>query len=341
MGRIPGKASGYTTGPVAIVNGIPVDETRRHSNHSFYGPGHSIAHPGVFPIRKKEDKWTVPEWLLFDVRAGWGTKAFEDAVADGKLSVEFPAVWKEAEDRRDAREVVDKNFKRLERKDLLRKAVMENGSELLGPFFPQPPRMGAPLKFTYRFTNTNLGHNAPSGSLGAQPQIWLNVVLTGPDGERLWESGYLDSAGDTADRHSQEVLDGRVPYDSQLFKLQTMFLVTNVKGTDREFPLPINMDIDQIPFIRPGAQPITVINHPPFLRMEAHTIPPLAKKVIYYHVPAPLVARPGKYRLSSRMRSRAEPIYFMKFCDATPDMLRAMNEGTLDYHEHSVEFELK
>ena len=35
--------------------------------------------------------------------------------------------------------------------------------------------------------------------LGAQPEIWLNVALVGPDGKTVWESGYVDSHGDMAD----------------------------------------------------------------------------------------------------------------------------------------------
>ena len=43
-----------------------------------------------------------------------------------------------------------------------------------------------------------------------------------------------------------------LPYDWQLFNLQTMFLITGAKGTDREFFVPVNFDIDQLPFIRPA-----------------------------------------------------------------------------------------
>jgi hypothetical protein len=41
------------------------------------------------------------------------------------------------------------------------------------------------------------------------------------------------------------------------------------------------------------------------------------------------------------MRSRAEPIYFMRFCKATPEMEMAMQEKTLDVHAYSVEFEVR
>ena len=144
-----------------------------------------------------------------------------------------------------------------------------------------------------------------------------------------------------ADLHSQDVLDGNIAHDDQLFNLQTKFLTTNVKGTDREMYLPVNFDIDQIPFLRPAAQPVTVMNHPPFARMEGRSIPPLGSRDANYLVPGDLLSQPGKYRLSARLRSRAEPIYFMRFIGATPEMIRAMNEEMIDIHPYAVEFEVE
>jgi hypothetical protein len=178
----------------------------------------------------------------------------------------------------------------------------------------------------------------PSGSLGAQPQLWANAVLVGPRGQRLWESGYTDRWGDVADIHSEDVRHKRIPFDSQLFNLQTMFLITGAKGTDREFFLPVNIDFDQLPYLRPGAQPISVINHPPTIRMEGRSLAPLGSRKIPYKIPAELLRELGCYRLSFRMRSRAEPIYFMRFCGSTREMERAMNEWMVDFHQSSVEF---
>jgi hypothetical protein len=151
----------------------------------------------------------------------------------------------------------------------------------------------------------------------------------------------LDSNGDLCNHHSMDVTQGRVPADLQLFNLQTQFLITGVKGTDREMYLPINVDIDQLPFLRPGAQPITVLNHPPFIRMEAHSIPPLGQKIARYRVAAELLTEPGTYRMSVRLRSRMEPIYFMRFVNATPEMEQRMIENTLDLHPYSIQFTIE
>jgi hypothetical protein len=168
----------------------------------------------------------------------------------------------------------------------------------------------------------------------------MNVVLIGPSGQRLWETGYVDSNGDLCDNHSLDVLARKAPLDTQLFNLQTKFLTTNVKGTDREMYLPINVDFDQLPFLRPAQVPVTVLNHPPFIRMEGHSIPALGSRNAKFVVPARLMQQPGLYRMSVRMRSRAEPIYFMRFCDATPEMERMMNEWIADFHTSTVTFEV-
>lgn len=257
------------------------------------------------------------------------------------LGVNFPEVWSDPGDREEANEVVVENIEALEEKRELRRQVMENGSRVDGPFFSDTPTAGESLGFRYTLTNTDDGHNLPSGSLGAQPEIWLNVAVTDPDGKRVWESGYVDSNGDFADIHSLDVAAGKIPYDEQLVNLQTKFLTTNVKGTDREMYLPVNFDIDQRPFLRPIGFPTTVMNHPPFVRMEGRSIPPLGTRDANYKVPGELLKKKGKYKLSFRMRSRAEPIYFMRFVGATKEMEQSMNEWMLDMHPYTVEFEVK
>ncbi len=105
--------------------------------------------------------------------------------------------------------------------------------------------------------------------------------------------------------------------------------------------LPVNFDVDQRPFIRPPNAPNTILNHPAGVRMESRSIPPLGDKKAKYSIPGDLIKKKGKYKLSVRMRSRAEPIYFMKFVKATEEMIQAMNEWMVDIHPYTVEFEVK
>jgi nitrate/TMAO reductase-like tetraheme cytochrome c subunit len=341
MGKVAGKPEGYDVAPSAIVGGKEINPGRKHANHSFVGPGYAIAHPGIFPHNPKAQAFTIKKWLEFDWRAGWGTAEFEDKVADGKVKVKFPEGWTEALDREDARKIIDENMVKLDKRDGLRKQVMENSSKVDGPYISGQPRVGKALGFSYKITNTNTGHNLPSGSLGAQPQLWVNVALVDPDGKNIWESGYIDGNGDMADLHSLDVAAGKVKTDQQLVHFQTKFVTANIKGTDREMYLPVNFDIDQLPQLRPPGVPTTVLNHAPFVRMENHSLTPLGEKTAEYEVPGNLITKPGKYRLAFRMRSRAEPIYFMRFVGATREMEQRMNERMASFHAFAVDVEVK
>ena len=87
--------------------------------------------------------------------------------------------------------------------------------------------------------------------------------------------------------------------------------------------------------------PPTFLHDPPFFRMEARSIPPLSSRDPNYSIPAEPMKKPGKYRLAARMRSRAEPIYFMRFVGATNEMEQSMNQWLMDIHPFTVEFEVK
>jgi hypothetical protein len=144
-----------------------------------------------------------------------------------------------------------------------------------------------------------------------------------------------------ADLHSLDVAAGRIDTDQMLVNFQTKFLTTNVKGTDREMYLPVNFDIDPLPQLRPPSIPTTVLNHPPLVRMENHSLTPLGVREAKYEVPGNLISKPGRYRLAFRMRSRAEPIYFMRFVGATKDMERSMNERIMNFHDFAVDVDVK
>ena len=169
MGAVPGKPLGYTYGPAAEVSGKTIDTNRKHSNHIFYGPGYPLAHPGIFPHNEKSLRWTVEQWRQFDHRQGWGKDAFEKGLAQGQFQSQFPAAWRSAQERRDARKVIDENEKLLAIKRSTASEVLENGSRIDGPFFDEELRAGHDIKVRYIISNTSEGHNMPSGSLGAQP----------------------------------------------------------------------------------------------------------------------------------------------------------------------------
>ena len=340
MSPSPGQKVAFERGPAALVNGLTVNDDRPLTDHTFVGPGYPISHPGLFPLPLVESRFSPQQWLKFDYRAGWGSDAFENKIAAAPGTATFPPEWQNPADRKAAWATVQANLARWEDRKKLRIQLLENGSRLDGPFFDGTPQTGKTFSFNYKLTNLNKGHNLPSGSLGAQPELWLDVALIDPDGKRIWESGYVDSHGDVADLQSHDVRERKIPFDDQLFSMQAKFITTNVKGTDREMYLPINLDFDQLPFIRPGGTPASINNHPPNVRMEKHSIPPLGTRTAKYKVPASLMTKPGTYRLAARLRGRTEPIYFMEFVFATTDMKRAENEWVTDTHAYAVTFEV-
>ena len=340
MSKDPGKDAGFETGWAARVNGKTFNDQRPLTDHTFVGPGYPISHPGLFPLRLEESPFTPQQWLKFDYRAKWGSDDFESKVAAAPGSVTFPPEWQNPADRRKAWVIVQENLGRWREREQMRLKLMESASRLDGPFFKSGPRVGKDFSFDYKLTNLNKGHNLPSGSLGAQPELWLNVVLIGPDGKRVWESGYVDKNGDLADLQSIEVGDRKLDHDDQLFSMQSKFLTTNLKGTDREMYLPINLDFDQDPFIRPGGAPTSILNHPPNARLEKRSIPPLGSRIAKYKVPGRFLKDPGTYRLAARLRGRTEPIYFMDFVFSTTEMKRTENEWVTDTHAYAVELEV-
>jgi nitrate/TMAO reductase-like tetraheme cytochrome c subunit len=336
MSKNPGHDAGYETGWAAEVNGKHFNNQRPLTDHTFVGPGYPISHPGLFPLRREESPFTPQQWLKFDYRARWGSDEFERNVP----ATSFPPEWQNPADRKKAWVIVQENLGRWKEREEMRLKLMEGASRLDGPFWDKPPAIGKTFSFTYKLTNLNKGHNLPSGSLGAQPELWLNVVLIDPDGQRVWESGYVDKDGDLADLQSIEVGDGKLPHDNQLFSMQSKFLTTNLKGTDREMYLPINLDFDQDPFIRPGGAPTSILNHPPNARLEKRSIPPLGSRIAHYKVPGNKLTKPGTYKLAARLRGRTEPIYFMEFVFATTEMKRTENEWVTDTHAYAVAFDV-
>lgn len=343
MGQVPGVANGYATAPVAVIEGRPVDVGRKHSNHIFFGPSYSIAHPGVFPIGSAPSRWTTEQWLQFDWRAGWGSEPFEQQIASMPAPPAFPSGWTTADERRAGYQLVLQNLNLLNQQRTLRRQLLESTSQVRGPLFSSTPTPSRPLSFEYVVSNLNAGHSFPAGSLDARPLLWLNVVLTGPNGEHLWESGYLDNQGNLADEHSEDVANGRLARDDELTQFRTRFVTTADDGSDHEMllPLPPNwLSHLATPTGSSLSAPFS-LSRPLLIRPEPQSIPPLGNVNARFRIPASALSQPGRYRLSARMRHQSSAIHYMNMCRATPEMTRNMLEGSLDFHQQSFEFDVK
>ncbi|MEP0548759.1 MAG: multiheme c-type cytochrome [Rhodothermales bacterium] len=268
MGSVPGEDKGYDQGPAAIVGGKPTAIDKR-TNHRFAGPDHSIIHPGLFPQNvRANDLATMREWLTFDVAAGWGTDEFEDNVPEG---YEFPPRWSTADDRYDAREVLEENFAALAEINVERYAVLRAGY-VLGDV--EVDRAGPDgIAFNVEFRNGTDGHNVPTG-FDAERLVFLQVTVTDADDRVVFQSGDRDPNGDVRDLHSIYVHNGELPLDKYLFNLQSKFVTKMIRGGDREQVLAVNYSPSPLPFLRPSTSSTVLLGRPTNVRKHRQTLPP-------------------------------------------------------------------
>ncbi len=303
MSTEPGRPSGYAEAPAAIVGGIPT-RARKRTNHTFAGPDYSVIHPGIFPHNPQAtDMATIREWLTFDVEAEWGTDEFEANVTN---TDEFPERWRFADDRYDARQVVDDNLALLAEVDEQRLALLRAGYELGEINVKEAGRGG--IKFEVQVSNGTDGHNVPTG-FDAERLVFLHVTVTDSRGETVFESGDRDPNGDVRDLHSVYVHNGRLERDSQLFSLQSRFLTRMVRGGEREQVLSVNYSPDPLPFLRPPTRATVLLARPVGARKHRQTLPPLKGRWAEYEVSAQeLAGSQPPYEVTVRLIAQMVPV---------------------------------
>lgn len=302
MGKELGKSSGFHIGPAAVIGGKPTRD-RKLTNHMFMGPDYSVVHPGIYPHNPEAQQLaSMAEWLQFDWKAGWGTDDFEDAVDEDH---EFPERWASADDRFDAREILDGQFELLAEANEKRKELLRNGYQI-GEVVESESSVDG-LGFKVEVKNATDGHNVPTG-FTAERLVWLEVTVRDPAGRVVMESGDLDPNGDVRDRHSVYVHDGKLPPDTQLFSLQSKFITTNERGGEREQVLAVNQSIDPLPFLRPETFPSTLTGRPRGARIHKYGIPPNGSRWAEYEVDRDALEGPGTYRATIRLKAAMVPV---------------------------------
>ena len=278
MGKEPGKASGYATAPAAIVGGKPT-MPRKRTNHMFAGPDYSVVHPGIFPHNTDAAEMaTIREWLTFDYKAGWGTDDFEINL---KERYEFPPRWTSADDRYDAREIIEDNLKLLDEIEQQRLQVLRAGYQLGNVVVERSDSRG--IEFKVQVRNATDGHSVPTG-FDAERLVFVQVTVTNSEGKVVFKSGDLDPNGDVRDSHSLYVHNGELPLDKFLFSLQSRFVVRMVRGGEREQVLAVNYSPDPLPFLRPSTQSTVLLGRPVGARKHRQVLPPLASKWAKYKI---------------------------------------------------------
>jgi len=279
MSTEPGRPVGYRIGPAAIVGGIPT-RPRKLADHRFAGPDYSLVHPGLFPHNEKASELaTVPEWITFDWKAGWGTKEFEANVPKDKI---FPARWRSADDRMDARAIIEENQAGLREIAEERRKILRIGFVLDQIVVDRADKDGIRLRVKLR--NGIDAHDVPTG-FDSERVIFLHVTVRDAKGQLVFESGDQDPNGDLRDQHSLYVRNGELPIDPQLFTLDSKFLIDMIRGGEREQLANVNLSLDALPFIRPEPRPTILTSHPLGFRKFRSSLPPLNERWAPYTIP--------------------------------------------------------
>ncbi len=302
MGKVQGEVSGYEHGPAAVVGGKET-ASRKLTNHFFAGPDYSVIHPAIFPHNAEAAEMaTMREWLAFNYKEGWGTDEFEDNLPD---DYEFPPRWRAIDDRYDAREILNRQFKLLDWAEDKRFEVLRAGYKLGDIRVTKHSRKG--LEFEIDVSNGTDGHPVPTG-FDAERLVWLQVTVKDESGQVVYESGDLDPNGDLRDSHSLDVHNGDLPLDRELFSLQSKFITRNVRGGEREQVLAVNYSNDPLPFVRPFTRSLALTGQPAGARKHRLTIPPLATRTAKYHVKKKQLTGADSYWLNVKLKTAMIPV---------------------------------
>lgn len=301
MGTEPGVASGYRHEPAAIVGGKPT-APRKRTDHMFIGPDYSVVHPGIFPHNTKASELaTIREWLTFDHEAGWGTDEFEN-VAD---SVEFPERWRSADDRYDARDIIEENLALLAEANEERKKVLRAGYQF-GEVSAKADRKKG-IQLNVQIKNGTTGHGVPTG-FDAERLVWVRVTVKDREGREVYKSGDLDPNGDVRDTHSLYVHNGELPLDKDLLSLQSKFITRMVRGGEREQVLAVNYSPDPLPFLRPSTTSTILTGRPGGARKHKQGLAPGASRWGKYRIKANELTGQGPYRANVQIVAGMVPV---------------------------------
>ncbi|MFP6709026.1 MAG: hypothetical protein VCE75_23985, partial [Alphaproteobacteria bacterium] len=343
MGKIQGIPSGYHEGPAAVVGGVPT-KPRKLTNHIMAGPDYSLVHPGIFPHNAEAQQLaTLAEWLTYDYKAGWGTDKFEDNIPAGTT---FPKAWESIDARYDAREILNYQFGRLAKVRELRLEVLRNGYLLSDVKVNEATTSG--IEIQAKVSNITEGHNTPTGFTGER-LVWVRVTVTDASGKVVFQSGDTDANGDVRDHESAFVHAGQLPLDTQLFSLQSRFLVQSVRGGERERTVTIPYSTTSLPFLRPTRLSLILTGESTVERNHRKGIEPLGHRIATYEIDSHLLTGKGTYNAKVELMAQMFPINLVTAVQVVGfdygisprDVAKAVVDGREVLYEENVKITVK
>ncbi len=326
MGKEPGKImvprdhpnfekENYAFGPAAKIGGRYETTPRKLTNHMFVGPDFSVLPASIFPLNTRaiieesevgddtaEGLATIREWLTFNIDAGWGTDEFEDNVADDFV---FPERWVSADERYDAREIIDENQVLLDEIRLERLKLLRTGYVIQDVITDKADSEG--IEFRVKVGNGTNGHSVPTGFDGER-LVWLYVRVMDATGTVIHQSGDLDPNGDVRDLHSAYVHNHELPLDDQLFNLQSKFLTLATRGAEREQVIPVPTSLSVIPFINPDTRSAVLLGRPTGARKHRKGIEPGGHRWGEYTVDEDKMTGKGPYKAVIQLKAAMVPV---------------------------------
>ena len=344
MGKVPGENKGFDKGPAAKIGDFET-RPRRISNHYFAGPDFSILHPGIFPHNPDAVKLaTYEQWLQFDYKRGWGTDKFEDEVSD---NYKFPKHWDDVDTRFEAREILNDQFELLKWAKGQRLAVMKAGYKV-EDFVVEKANLDDGLKFKIKLRNAVLGHNAPSGFIHER-MVFFQITVTDSRGKVVFRSGDRDPNGDLRERPSRYVRAGKLPLDTQLFNLQSHFMVKNFFGGERTQQRITPFSRTTRPFIRPPRNPVAILMRPNGARTKKSGIEPGGFRWAAYEVDGDKLKAGETYTLHMKLIAQPMPAFFLRvnagvgidFNLSLREFAKRMVDISIDLWEHTQTVTIK
>ena len=325
MGKEPGRIlvprdhpsfekENYAFGPAAKIGSYETPH-RKLTNHMFVGPDHSVLPPSLFPLNVKaiieesekgdpsvKGLATIREWLEFNMDEGWGTDEFEEKVSDGH---KFPERWSSADDRYDAREIIDENLVLLKEIRAQQLILLRNGYVIKDVVTDKADRKG--IKFRVKVASGTDGHNVPTGFDGER-LVWLYVRVMDAEGTVIHVSGDLDPNGDVRDLHSAYVHNHELPIDKELFSLQSKFLTFATRGAEREQVIAVPFSLTVTPFLQPETRSAVLLGRHFGARKHRKGIEPGGHRWGKYHVKKSELTGKGPYKAVIQLKAGMVPV---------------------------------
>ncbi|MDD2762194.1 MAG: hypothetical protein PHH11_18100, partial [Methylomonas sp.] len=229
----------------------------------------------------------------------------------------FPGIWADADERKAARGLIDRQLALLAENRQAATTLMRNGYGLgdIKILQTQPD-----LRFEVEVNNLTDGHSVPSGLI-AERNVFLQITVADAGGKVLFRSGDLDPNGDVRDTLSLYVGGGELPEDEQLFNLRSPILVRTPHGGEREQVIPANYAFDPLIFMRPSDSPALLFGGIRDLRLQKKAIEPMGKRWASYRVDAALLSGQKPYRVNVKLVAGQLP----------PHLIQAISGFGLEY----------